>query len=281
MTPWRALCLSVLLLLSAVSVGTAADPEEEGLDDFFPLVTRRPVLEREVGFRATYDKGHGGREVRIAPALAVPILPWWQIQLEMPAMFRDPRDGEAVGGAGDLELENMFVLYRAKESDTLLSGGVGLTLPTGSGKRDLGGETAIEPFLTAGTRQGRFYLVAEAAYAWTLRAPGPGPGVQAFTAGTAIGYRVRSWLIPFVELTSVTKVRGADEPGARDRRGRTQVYFTPGVNIQLLPAATLGLGVQLPVTNARAFDYRLHGSLDWAFRANVSPPAVVRSALVD
>lgn len=266
MTRWAlALFLCVLLLVGLVSAGAAADPEEEGLDDFFPLVTRRPVLEREVGFRATHDKGRDGREVRIAPLLAVPILPWWQIQLEMPAVFRDPRHGEAVGGVGDLELENKFVLFHSRESDTLVSGGVGLTLPTGSGARDLGGETAIEPFLAAGTLRGRFYFVAEAAYAWTLKVPGPGPGEQAFTASSAIGYRVRSWLIPFLELTSVTKVRGADEPGAQDRQGRTQVYLTPGVNIQLLPQATLGLGVQLPATSARRFDYRILGSLDWAF----------------
>jgi hypothetical protein len=264
MTRWVwALGLGVLLLMGPVS--SAALEEEEGLDGFFPLVTRRPVLERVVGFLTTYEEGHRGREVRIAPVLAVPILSWWQVQLEMPAVLRDPRHGEVVAGAGDLHLENLFVLYRSKESDTLLSGGVGLTLPTGSGRRALGGETAIEPFLTAGTLRGHFYLIAEVAYAWTLDAPGPRPRQQVFTASGAMGYRVRSWLIPFLELTSVTKVRGAEEVGAQDRRGRTQVYLTPGVNIQILPRATLGLGVQLPVTNARAFDYRLHASLDWTF----------------
>lgn len=263
--------LGVLLMVGPVSTDAAGDATEAGLDDFFPLVTRRPVLERVVGFRITHDEGRNGPEVRISPAVAVPILPWWQIQLEMPAVFavfKDRRNEDAVGGAGDLELENQFVLFKSRESETaetFVSAGFGLTLPTGSGARALGGETAIEPFLTAGTQRGRVYLVAEIAYAWTLKTPEPGPGPQAFTASAAIGYRAWSWLIPLVELTSVTKIRGADEPGTQDRRGRTQVYLTPGVNIQLLPQATLGLGVQLPITNARTFDYRLHASLDWTF----------------
>lgn len=46
---------------------------------------------------------------------------------------------------------------------------------------------------------------------------------------------------------------------------RAQLYLTPGVNVRVFPRATLGLGVQPPLTGARVFDYALLGSLDWEF----------------
>ncbi len=244
-TPW-----CVLLAVGAVLVAIPAAAEDTAplaLDDFFPLVTRRPVLERELELRVNTAKGREGRETQIAPALALPIGSWWQLTLEMPVVVTDPRSRDAAGGAGDLQLE------------------VSLTLPTGSERRDLGGELAIEPFLSVGTLRGRAYVVAEIAYGWSLNDVGPHPKGQTLTAGVAAGYAVRPWLIPLVELTTVTRVEGSPQPGNRDRRGQPQLYITPGVNAQLLREVTLGLGIQLPVTSARTFDYTLHGTLDWSF----------------
>jgi hypothetical protein len=51
------------------------------------------------------------------------------------------------------------------------------------------------------------------------------------------------------------RVQSASQPGARDR----------AVNVQLLRELTLGMGIPLPVTSARTFDYALHGSSDWSF----------------
>ncbi len=262
-TPW-----CVLLAVGAVLVAIPAAAEDTAplaLDDFFPLVTRRPVLERELELRVSTAKGREGRETQIAPALALPIGSWWQLTLEMPVVVTDPRSRDAAGGAGDLQLESKFLLFMSTDSRTQLSAGVSLTLPTGSERRDLGGELAIEPFLSVGTLRGRAYVVAEIAYGWSLNDAGPHPKGQTLTAGVAAGYAVRPWLIPLVELTTVTRVEGSPQPGNRDRRGQPQLYITPGVNAQLLREVTLGLGIQLPVTSARTFDYTLHGTLDWSF----------------
>jgi hypothetical protein len=35
------------------------------------------------------------------------------------------------------------------------------------------------------------------------------------------------------------------------------------MNVQIAPRATLGLGVQLPLTRARALDYALFATIDW------------------
>lgn len=72
-------------------------------------------------------------------------------------------------------------------------------------------------------------------------------------------------LIPLLELTTASKLRGAEEVEGPRLRGRPQVYLTPGVNAQLRPEATLGLGVQVPLTAARTADYTLFLSPHWGF----------------
>ena len=42
---------------------------------------------------------------------------------------------------------------------------------------------------------------------------------------------------------------------------KTQVYVVPGFNIRPHPGMTLRVGVQVPVTTAKEFDYRLHSAL--------------------
>ena len=261
----RCILIGAVGALLIASPATGDDTTPLALDDFFPLVTRRPVLEREFGVQVSHTKGREGRETQIAPFLAMPIGSWWQLTLQMPVVFTDPRSGEAAGGAGDLNLESKFLVFKSTDSRTQLSAGFSVTLPTGSERRDLGGQLAVEPFLSAGTMWGRAYLVAEMAYGWSLTDAGPDPKGQTLTAGVAAGYAVRPWLIPLVELTTVTRVEGSRQPGDRDRRGQPQLYLTPGVNVLLLREVTLGLGIQLPLTSARTFDYAVHGTLDWSF----------------
>jgi len=38
---------------------------------------------------------------------------------------------------------------------------------------------------------------------------------------------------------------------------RTQVTLVPGLNVKPFPRSTLAVGVQLPVTKAREFDYQV------------------------
>jgi hypothetical protein len=258
----------VLIAVGAVLIAPPAAADDSAslaLDDFFPLVTRRPVLERELEVRVSSTKRREGRETRIAPSLAMPIGSWWQLTLELPVVFTNPRLGDDEGGASDVELESKFLVFQSTDSRTQLSIGFSLTLPTGSERRDLGGQFAIEPFLSAGTMRDRFYLVAEMAYGWSLNDGGPRPKGQTLTAGVAAGYAVRPWLIPLLELTTVTRVGGTPQPGDRGRRGQAQLYIGPGVNVQLLRELTLGIGFQLPVTSVRTFDYALYGSLNWGF----------------
>ena len=231
------------------------------LEDFFPLVTRRPVLEREIELRVNHQKDRGGRETSTIVALDYIVLPRWQVELAVPVIFTDPRDGAARQGVGGVGIENKVVLWR-KASQAVVSAGVELTLPTGSRERKLGGDLVVAPFLSAGLTVRNFYLVGHVEYDWGVR--GPRTGEQEVDASVAGGYRVNQ-LIPLLELSSVTQTREPEKNGERRLLDRLQLYVTPGFNWEITRTTTFGLGLQLPLTRARAFDGTILGSLDWGF----------------
>ncbi len=99
--------LFALVLLVPVNVALA-DEADPNLEFFYPLVMGRPVIERELELKLAHVKSRAGRETTLAGTIELPVLPRWQIELEAPLVFTDPRDGRSAGGAGDLEIENKF-----------------------------------------------------------------------------------------------------------------------------------------------------------------------------
>ena len=57
--------LTALILALSPVIAFGAD-DEPSLEFFYPLVTRRPVIERELELRARHDKGHEGRRSELA-----------------------------------------------------------------------------------------------------------------------------------------------------------------------------------------------------------------------
>ena len=146
-----------LLMLSAVPA--AAEDEEPNIEFFYPVVTRRPVIERELELGVHHEKRRDGRETEAAAAIELPLLPRWQLEVEVPLVFTDPRAGASAGGFGDLSVENKVLLWKSVEHRALVAGGFELTLPSGSERRGLGGTAAVEPFLTAGIALGPLDLL--------------------------------------------------------------------------------------------------------------------------
>jgi len=63
---------------------------------------------------------------------------------------------------------------------------------------------------------------------------------------------------PLFEITTVTRTQGEGEARPLSTAThKTQVYLTPGFNVRPIAGWTFVLGVELPVTDARAFDYAL------------------------
>jgi len=252
--------------LSFFAVPVLADEAEPNVEFIYPLVVRRPVLETLLDLTANHEKGRDGRETELAAEIEFRALPRWLVALEVPLLIADPEKGSTQAGLSDIGIGNSFLLFRSIERQAQVTGGFELTVPSGSKSRGLGGETAIEPFLVGGIRFKRFQLVIDAAYAWTLNSPDPGERKQEFSAGLAAGYELTERFIPLLEFTTVRKVRGTNEEEGSALRGKEQVYLTPGLNLKLLDdEVVLRFGVQLPVTNAREFDYAIRLGLSWEF----------------
>ena len=254
----------VLLLVCGAVTPAYAQYAEPNITFFYPLVTRRPIIERELEFGLTHTKGREGRETEATAALEFPILPRLQFEIEVPFLVLNPDEGKAVAGFGDLELQAKYQVFKSVQYRALVAFGLESKLASGSSARGLGGEYALEPFLTAGIALGPFDLIGEVAYEWILNGD-EHPREQEFTARLAIAYPVSRRFAPLLELVTVTQTRGpaadleeAEEPSLLHK---TQVYLVPGFNFRPRPGVTLRAGIQVPVTTAKAFDYRFLSAL--------------------
>src|SRR5438128_3899768 len=105
----------VLLALSVVLVVRPARAQDgiQNVSFFYPLRTRRPVIERELEVSVEHAKSGEGRTTEAAGAIELPILPRWQVELEVPLVFNDPDDGASRGGVGDLRLETKVAVWQS------------------------------------------------------------------------------------------------------------------------------------------------------------------------
>ena len=257
----NACALLAFLLLCPVCAWADEEPD---IRFFYPIVTRRPVIERELEFGFQRNQSREGNSNTVSAAIEWPLTRWWQLEIEVPFVIQNPREAVSTAGPGDLTVENKFLLWRSIQYLTAVAGGFEVRLPSGSERRGLGGEFSVEPFFTAGIAVGPFDVMAEIAYEWNLNNV-PGQREQELTANLAVGWPVSRWFTPLLELNSVTKIQGAAEEEGPKLRSRTQVYLTPGFNVRPLPGVTFRTGVELPTSSARTFDYRVRAALVWEF----------------
>jgi hypothetical protein len=249
----------VVLLALAVLLTTRPAHAQDGFQNvsfFYPLRTRRPVIERELELHVEHAKTADGRTTEAAAAIELPIMPRGQVEIEVPVVFNDPREGTFQAGVGDLRVETKVAVWQSLDWLSQIAVGVEGRLPTGSERRGLGGEAAVEPFVTAGIALGDFDLLASVAYEFNVNTRVPGPNEQELTASAAAAWRVTRSFAPLVELVTVTRTRAAPDD---ELRHRTRVSIIPGFNAKLLPGTTLRLGIELPLTHARTADYTLLG----------------------
>src|SRR5882672_1339846 len=109
----RFLLLAVTTLVLASPVLAWAEEEFQNVPFFYPLVTRRPVIERELEFKVRHDKGSDGRRTEVTGAIELPILPRWQVELEIPLVFTSPRGANDAAGIGDIRLENKVAQWNS------------------------------------------------------------------------------------------------------------------------------------------------------------------------
>lgn len=250
-----------MLLLGGALSPAYAQYAEPNISFFYPLATRRPIIERELEVQLVHSKGLEGRETAALLALEWPVLPRLQLEVEIPFTILDPDAGKVVAGFGDIELQAKLQVFKSVQYRALVAFGLEMKLPAGSRARGLGGEHAIEPFLTAGIALGPFDLIGEVAYEWILNGDDR-PREQEFTARLALGYPVSRWFTPLLELLTLTRTRGpAGEAEESTLLHKMRVYLVPGINIRPRPGMTLRAGFQVPVTTAKDFDYQFLSAL--------------------
>src|SRR5256712_3620325 len=238
----RIAAVGLVLLVCGAVPPAYAQYAEPNISFFSPLLTRRPIIERELEFGLTHTKGPDARETEATMALEMAILPRLQFEIEVPFLLLNPDEGKAVAGFGDIELQAKLQVFKSVQYRTLIAFGLESKLPAGSRARGLGVEHAIEPFLTAGTALGPFDLIGEVAYEWILNGD-EHPREQEFTARLAIAYPVSRRFSPLLEPVTVTPTRGpaADiaEAEAASPPHKTPVYLVPGFNFHPRPGMTL------------------------------------------
>jgi hypothetical protein len=265
----RGVLVAALLLLTGTPLVAAADGRSEDAAQVrLPptLITEgaTPATDAEVTFTLAKSAAERNYGIGVSSLQYAPI-PAFGIKLAVPARVRESRAHEpTVGGIGDVSVMAKYAPLMLGERQLAVSGGIKLTLPTGSEKRDLGGELAVTPFLAAGKGLGAFSLQADAGYTWQLDQPraieadeeGAPPlrpdRAEQVTANLTGTYSPHSRLSLILELNSVTVV-SSDET----LNERVQLYVTPGLSVDLAAGWNLRAGIQLPVTSAQAFDYNL------------------------
>jgi len=265
----RFVAAGLVLVACCVAAPAYAQYVEPNITFFYPLVTRRPIIERELEVTLNHTKGLDARATEAALAIEWPLLPRLQFEVEVPFAVLDPNEGKAVAGFGDIELQAKLQVFKSVQYRTLVAFGLEYKLPSGSRARGLGGEHALEPFLTAGMALGPFDLIGEVAYEWVLNGD-EHPREQEFSASLAIAYPASRWFTPLLELVTVTQTRGPtgierEAGGEESLRHKTQLYLVPGFNMRPRPGMTLRVGVQVPVTTAKSFDYRFLSALVMEF----------------
>lgn len=252
----RAIAAGVAALVSACIApdGHAQSTNPPYVDLFNPLITRNPTLDRELDLIGRHEHDVDGRSTELSLSLT------WsfsrlELSFEMPLVISDPRDGPMQTGAGDLHLEGFVQLWQAATVPAVGGVGVGLTLPSGSQRRGLGGETSVTPYVAIGGAVPRVVdVLGELNYTWT--SGGPAAGAQRLAANLAVALTVGRIVQPFVEINLVVPTRRSDDGSAADSLG-AQLYFTPGLYLRFGDWTTLSTGVQMPVTRSRTFDYQV------------------------
>ncbi|MDO8478714.1 MAG: transporter [Candidatus Rokubacteria bacterium] len=223
-----------------------------------------PATEVEGTFTTSKSKTERGYVFGLSSVQYSPV-PSFGIKLAIPFAVRDPRDSEpTVGGIGDVSVMAKYAPLLLPARQFALSGGVTLTFPTGSERRELGGQFAVAPFLAVGKGFGPFSLQADAAYRWQLNEPRrlepeeegaeavrPHKG-EGVTANLTATYSPVKRLFLILELNSVTVMRGDEE-----LKERVQLYVTPGVSVEPAEGWNLRAGVHLPVTSTKELDWSL------------------------
>lgn len=228
-----------------------ADPDwvPRELDFPHPLITSKAFPEQHLTVGGRFGR-NGTNISEYMGTLDYRVNGLTSIGIMARGLFIDPNMGPTESGLGDTVLSVNRILAFSTQYRTSASANLGLALPTGSERRGLGtGGVVFEPGLRAGADWKQ--VVVQVAGALAVPAGTSNSKSQA-NVDVAIGRyfypNQRLQITPMIELNTATGISGSSS-------GETRIAILPLLRVKWLKWA-VGIGVQVPITDARDFDIR-------------------------
>jgi mono/diheme cytochrome c family protein len=228
-----------------------ADPDwvPRELDFPHPLITGKAFPEQHITLGGRFGR-NGTNISEYMGTLDYRVNGRTSIGIMSRGLFIDPNIGPTESGLGDTVLSVNRVLAFSTQYRTSATANLGLTLPTGSDRRGLeDGAFVFEPGLRAGADWKQ--VVMQVAGAVAVPAGTSNSSSQA-NLDVAIGRyfypNPRLQITPMIEFNTATGISGSSS-------GKTRSAILPLLRVKWLGWA-VGIGVQVPITDARDFDIR-------------------------
>jgi mono/diheme cytochrome c family protein len=219
------------------------------LDFPHPLITSKAFPEQHITVGGRFGR-NGTNISEYMGTLDYRVNGLTSIAIMARGLFIDPNIGPTESGLGDTVLSVNRVLAFSTQYRALASANLGLMLPTGNDRRGLGdGAFVFEPGLRGGVDWKQ--VVVQVAGALAVPA-GTSNGNSQANFDVAIGRyfypNPRLQITPMIEFNTVTGISGSSS-------GETKSAILPLLRVKWLEWA-VGIGVQVPITDARDFDIR-------------------------
>ena len=219
------------------------------------LVTGKAFPEEEVVLSVSHRPQRSVRETALGVSYEKRIGPRFQYELTVP--FRAEASGGNGRGLQDVEVEAKQVLHFDLRRLEILSGGVGVSLPTGSESEGLGqGTIVFSPFLAYGKGFGRALLQAKVETRLPRDTDKADREIEyALGVSRLFGARTVAWT-PALELAGAWNTR--------TRRHEYGVIVEASKPLNKLGHVIASVGVSLPI-RPREDRWRIQAYLLWDF----------------
>ena len=220
-----------------------------------PIVIESPLPETKLRLNYGFaDSGEGVEHVAEVEG-EYAFTQNFSIEAVLPYAFVNPDEGSSEHGLGDAILAFKYAPYNWVDRNFLPAVGLEVVLPTGDDDKGIGSDhiVELEPFVRLGYWTGKFEFIGSFAVGIPLNQTSEEQDEEDF----ALAYGVSTLYHVAPSLQALVEVDGESVFGAEDV---SALYVSPGVTFQPYDdkSVSFGVGVTLPVTDDRDFDYAIN-----------------------
>ena len=219
-----------------------------------PIITESPLPETHLRFDYVFADGDEAKENTFVLSAEYAFTPEFSIEAVLPYSFIDGKDGEPdADRIGDAIIAAKLATYRwADDYNILPAIGLEVVLPTGNEERGIGSDHVVElePFIRVGYWNGPFQLIGTLVAGIPLNQTDEEDAEEDWVLEYNLSalYHVTRDVQALLELSG-ERVFGEEEEHV--------LTLTPGITAQPFAdkSITVGVGVSVPVSNDKEFDY--------------------------